>query len=355
MANSSNLINKKVLLGMSGGVDSSVAALLLKNAGYEVIGATMQLHDYCNNEDLIKDAREVAKKLGIEHHVFNMKEQFRGYVIDYFVKEYQQGRTPNPCIACNKYLKFGAMVDKAKEMNISYIATGHYAIIVNENEKFFLKKAKDEKKDQSYVLYNLTQELLSQTLFPLGNYCKEEIKEIAKKHKLNVEKKPESQEICFIPDNNHFRFVTENAPNTIKRGEILDTHGNILGYHEGTAKYTIGQRKGLGVSSNKPLFVVDIVEGNNQIILGSNDDLFSKELITSNCNWISGEYPKKEYTVKAKIRYKAQEQEATIFPLSEEEIKVVFTKPQRAITKGQSIVFYDKDYILGGGIISEVN
>lgn len=340
---------------MSGGVDSSVAALLLKNAGYEVIGATMQLHDYCNNEDLIKDAREVAKKLGIEHHVFNMKEQFRGYVIDYFVKEYQQGRTPNPCIACNKYLKFGAMVDKAKEMNISYIATGHYAIIVNENEKFFLKKAKDEKKDQSYVLYNLTQELLSQTLFPLGNYCKEEIKEIAKKHKLNVEKKPESQEICFIPDNNHFRFVTENAPNRIKKGEILDTNGNILGYHEGTAKYTIGQRKGLGVFSNRPLFVVDIVEGNNQIILGSNDDLFSKELIASNCNWISGEYPKKKYTVKAKIRYKAQEQEATIFSLSEGEIRVVFTKPQRAITKGQSIVFYDKDYILGGGIISEVN
>lgn len=340
---------------MSGGVDSSVAALLLKNAGYEVIGATMQLHDYCNNEDLIKDAREVAKKLGIEHHVFNMKEQFRGYVIDYFVKEYQQGRTPNPCIACNKYLKFGAMVDKAKEMNISYIATGHYAIIVNENERFFLKKAKDEKKDQSYVLYNLTQELLSQTLFPLGNYRKEEIKEIAKKHRLNVEKKPESQEICFIPDNNHFRFVTENAPNRIKKGEILDTNGNILGYHEGTAKYTIGQRKGLGVSSNRPLFVVDIVEENNQIILGSNDDLFSKELIASNCNWISGEYPKKKYTVKAKIRYKAQEQEATIFPLSEEEIRVVFTKPQRAITKGQSIVFYDKDYILGGGIISEVN
>jgi len=179
--------------------------------------------------------------------------------------------------------------------------------------------------------------------------------EIAKKHKLNVEKKPESQEICFIPDNNHFRFVTENAPNRIKKGEILDTNGNILGYHEGTAKYTIGQRKGLGVSSNKPLFVVDIVEENNQIILGSNDDLFSKELIASNCNWISGEYPKKEYTVKAKIRYKAQEQEATIFPLSEEEIRVVFTKPQRAITKGQSIVFYDKEYVLGGGIISEVN
>jgi len=189
----------------------------------------------------------------------------------------------------------------------------------------------------------------------LGNYCKEEIKEIAKKHKLNVEKKPESQEICFIPDNNHFRFVTENAPNRIKKGEILDTNGNILGYHEGTAKYTIGQRKGLGVSSNRPLFVVDIVEENNQIILGSNDDLFSKELIASNCNWISGEYPKKKYTVKAKIRYKAQEQEATIFPLSEEEIRVVFTKPQRAITKGQSIVFYDKEYVLGGGIISEVN
>ena len=355
MVDSSKNRNKKVLLGMSGGVDSSVAALLLQKEGYEVIGATMQLHEYCNNGDLVKDAQAVTRKIGIEHFVFNMKEEFNKYVIDYFVKEYEEGRTPNPCIACNKYLKFGAMIDKAKEMKISYIATGHYATIVKEGNKYFLKKAKDETKDQSYVLYNLTQQLLSQTLFPLGEYSKKEIREIAKSSNLEIENKSESQEICFIPDNNHFRFIKENAPNRIKKGEILDTHGNILGYHEGTAKYTIGQRKGLGVSSNRPLFVVDIVEENNQIILGSNDDLFSKELIASNCNWISGEYPKKEYTVKAKIRYKAQEQEATIFPLAEGKIKVVFTQPQRAITKGQSIVFYDKDYILGGGIISEVN
>ena len=355
MVDSSKNRNKKVLLGMSGGVDSSVAALLLQKEGYEVIGATMQLHEYCNNGDLVKDAQAVTRKIGIEHFVFNMKEEFNKYVIDYFVQEYEEGRTPNPCIACNKYLKFGAMIDKAKEMKISYIATGHYATIVKEGNKYFLKKAKDETKDQSYVLYNLTQQLLSQTLFPLGEYSKKEIREIAKSSNLEIENKSESQEICFIPDNNHFRFIKENAPNRIKKGEILDTHGNILGYHEGTAKYTIGQRKGLGVSSNRPLFVVDIVEENNQIILGSNDDLFSKELIASNCNWISGEYPKKEYTVKAKIRYKAQEQEATIFPLAEGKIKVVFTQPQRAITKGQSIVFYDKEYVLGGGIISEVN
>lgn len=354
MTNNSNNVKKKVLLGMSGGVDSSVGALLLKESGYEVIGATMQLHDFCNNDDLVKGAQEVAKKLGIEHHIFNMKEEFNRYVIDYFVKEYEQGRTPNPCIACNKYLKFGAMVDKAREMNIPYISTGHYAMIVKENEKFFLKKAVDKSKDQSYVLYNLTQQLLSQTLFPLGEYSKKEIREIAKKNKLGIENKPESQEICFIPDNNHFRFIKENAPNTIKKGEILDTSGNILGYHDGTAKYTIGQRKGLGISSSKPLFVVDIVEENNQIIVGSNDDLFSNELIASNLNWISGEFPTNRTNVKAKIRYKAQESEVTLYPLDEGMCKVVFSTSQRAITKGQSIVFYDDEYVLGGGVISEV-
>lgn len=355
MVNSSKKNNKKVLLGMSGGVDSSVAALLLKKEGYEVIGATMQLHEYCHNDDLVKDAQAVAKKLGIEHNVFNMKEEFNRYVIDYFVKEYEQGRTPNPCIACNKYLKFGAMVDKAKEMNIPYIATGHYAIIVKENNKYFLKKAKNDTKDQSYVLYNLTQQQLSQTLFPLGEFTKKEIKEIAKKNNLEVENKPESQEICFIPDNDHFRFIKENASETIKKGEILDTDGNILGYHQGTARYTIGQRKGLGISSKTPLFVVDIVEESNQIVLGSNDDLFSNELLASNCNWISGDLPKGEIKAKAKIRYKAQESEATLYPLADGKIKVVFTTPQRAITKGQSVVFYKDQYVLGGGIISEVN
>ena len=355
MVDSSKKSKKKVLLGMSGGVDSSVAALLLKKEGYEVIGATMQLHEYCNNDDLVKDAQAVARKIGIEHFVFNMKEEFNKYVIDYFVQEYEEGRTPNPCIACNKYLKFGAMVEKAKEMKIPYIATGHYAIIVKENNKYFLKKAKNDTKDQSYVLYNLTQQQLSQTLFPLGEFTKKEIKEIAKKNNLEVENKPESQEICFIPDNDHFRFIKENAPNTIKRGEILDIDGNILGYHEGTAKYTIGQRRGLGISSKTPLFVVDIVEESNQIVLGSNDDLFSNELLASNCNWISGDLPKGEIKAKAKIRYKAKENEAALYPLANGKIKVVFTTPQRAITKGQSVVFYKDEYVLGGGIISEVN
>lgn len=355
MVDSSKNRNKKVLLGMSGGVDSSVAALLLKKEGYEVIGATMQLHEYCNNDDLVRDAQAVARKIGIEHFVFNMKEEFNKYVIDYFVQEYEEGRTPNPCIACNKYLKFGAMVEKAKEMKIPYIATGHYAIVEKKTGEFFLKKAKDATKDQSYVLYNLTQQLLSQTLFPLGEYSKKEIRKIAKSSNLEIENKSESQEICFIPDNNHFRFLKENAPKTINKGEIIDTDGNSLGYHEGTAKYTIGQRRGLGISSKTPLFVVDIVEESNQIVLGSNDDLFSNELLASNCNWISGDLPKGEIKAKAKIRYKAQESEATLYPLAEGKIKVVFSTPQRAITKGQSIVFYDKEYVLGGGIIAEVS
>lgn len=345
----------KILLGMSGGVDSCVAALLLQEEGYEVIGATMHLHDYYNT-DLVEDAKDAAKKLGIEHHVFNMKEQFKKYVIDYFVQEYQAGRTPNPCVACNKYIKFGAMVDKAKELGIEYIATGHYARIEKEENgnqvKYFLKKAKDESKDQTYVLYNLTQELLSKTIFPLGEYTKEQVREIAKKKGFVSANKPESQEICFVTDNDHFRFIQENSSTPMKRGEIVNTNGDNLGYHEGRAKYTIGQRKGLGISSNEPMFVVDIDEEKNQIVLGTNEDLFSKELIATNTNWINGKNLEEESAVDAKIRYKAKESKAKIYPIEDGRVKVIFEKPQRAITKGQSVVFYQGDTVLGGGIIN---
>jgi len=341
----------KVLLGMSGGVDSSITALLLQKKGYEVIGATMQLHDYCNN-DQVEDAKEVAKRLGIEHHVFNMKEQFKKHVIDYFIKEYQEGRTPNPCVACNKYIKFGAMIDKAEELGIEYIATGHYARIEKVTDgKYLLKKGKDESKDQSYMLYNLTQELLAKTIFPLGEYSKEEVRKIAEENGFITANKPDSQEVCFIPDNNHFRFIQENSTIPMKKGEIVNTNGEVLGYHEGSAKYTIGQRKGLGISAKTPLFVIDINSEKNQVVLGSNDELFSKELVATNLNWITFEKLEKEMEVDAKIRYKAKESKAKIYPM-EYKVKVVFEKPQRAITKGQSVVFYKDDIVLGGGIIS---
>ena len=344
----------KVLLGMSGGVDSSITALLLQKKGYEVIGATMQLHDYCNN-DQVEDAKEVAKKLGIEHHVFNMKEQFKKHVIDYFIEEYQAGRTPNPCVACNKYIKFGATIDKAEELGIEYIATGHYARIekVTDGNKveYLLKKGKDERKDQSYMLYNLTQELLAKTIFPLGEYSKEEVRKIAEENGFTIANKPDSQEVCFVPDNNHFRFIQENSITPMKKGEIVNTSGEVLGYHEGSAKYTIGQRKGLGISAKTPLFVIDIDSEKNQVVLGSNDELFSKELIATNLNWITFEKLEKEMEVEAKIRYKAKESKARIYPI-DDKVKVVFEKPQRAITKGQSVAFYKDDIVLGGGIIS---
>jgi len=344
----------KVLLGMSGGVDSSITALLLQKEGYEVIGATMQLHDYCNN-DQVEDAKDIAKRLGIEHYVFNMKEQFKKHVIDYFIEEYQEGRTPNPCVACNKYIKFGAMIDKAEELGIEYIATGHYARIekVTDGDKveYLLKKGKDERKDQSYMLYNLTQELLAKTIFPLGEYSKEEVRKIAEENGFTIANKPDSQEVCFVPDNNHFRFIQENSITPMKKGEIVNTSGEVLGYHEGSAKYTIGQRKGLGISAKTPLFVFDIDSEKNQVVLGSNDELFSKELIATNLNWITFEKLEKEMEVEAKIRYKAKESKARIYPI-DDKVKVVFEKPQRAITKGQSVAFYKDDIVLGGGIIS---
>lgn len=349
---------KKVLLGMSGGVDSSVAAFLLQKEGYDVIGVTMKLHKDSNNDggccsiNAVEDARRVANKLGIQFHVFNMEEEFKKYVIDYFIKEYEAGRTPNPCIACNRYIKFGALLDKAKSLGIDYVATGHYAIIEKSNDRYILKMAKDDTKDQSYVLYNLTQEQLSKTLFPLGKYKKKEIREIAKKIGLQVASKPDSQEICFVEDNDHFNFINQNSTKPITKGEIVDIKGNVLGYHEGITKYTIGQRKGLGISLGKPMFVVDIDAENNRIVLGSNEDLLIKELDVTDINWISINKLENKIKVKAKIRYKAKEETATVTPIDNNRIKVIFDTPQRAVTPGQSIVFYQNDNVVGGGIIS---
>jgi len=348
---------KKVMLGMSGGVDSSVAACLLQKEGYEVIGVTMQVwtdtshDDGCCSLSSVEDARRVANKLGIAYYVFNMKEDFQKYVVEYFIQEYESGRTPNPCIACNRYIKFGSLLNKAKSMDIDYIATGHYAIIEKENDRYILKKSVDETKDQSYVLYNLTQEQLSKTIFPLGRYHKSEIREIAKELGLGVASKPDSQEICFVEDNDHHRFIKQHSNTDIKVGEFVDLDGNVLGQHEGITKYTIGQRKGIGISFGKPMFVVDIDVENNRVVLGNNEDLLTKELIANDLNWISIDRLDTDMKVMAKIRYKAKEDEAIIKPLDKDNVHVIFEKAQRAVTQGQSIVFYNDDIVVGGGII----
>ncbi|PKN02872.1 tRNA 2-thiouridine(34) synthase MnmA [Candidatus Dojkabacteria bacterium HGW-Dojkabacteria-1] len=350
---------QKVMLGMSGGVDSSVAAYLLQQEGYEVIGVTMQIWTDTSNDDgccslsAVEDARRVANKLGIAYYVFNMKEDFQKYVIEYFVKEYESGRTPNPCIACNRYVKFGSLLDKAKSMNIDYVATGHYAIIEKVEGRYLLKKAIDDTKDQSYVLYNLNQEQLSKTLFPLGKYKKSEIREIAKELGFGVASKPDSQEICFVDDNDYNNFIKTHSNNTSSIGEIVDIQGNVLGHHNGITKFTIGQRRGLGIALGKPMFVVDIDIENNRVILGENDDLFVKEIYAYDLNWISIDKLDKPLRIKAKIRYKAQEQDATVEPLEEGRVKIIFDEKQRAATPGQSVVFYKDNTVVGGGIIEK--
>ncbi len=340
--------NKKVLLGMSGGVDSSVSAYLLSKAGYEVIGVTLKLHQI----DISSDALKVAEKLGIPYHIIDMEKDFKKYVIDYFIEEYEAGRTPNPCTICNRYIKFEGLLQKAKELKIDYLATGHYANIEKIGEKYLLKKAKDITKDQSYFLYNLTQEQLSKTIFPLGQLTKKEVRDIAKEIGLQVASKPDSQEICFIQNNDYKGFLKQNSRNKSIPGEIVSIDGEILGTHTSISNFTIGQRRGLGIITGSPMFVVDIIKDSNQIVLGSQTDLFSKELIARNLNWISIDGLKEEIEANVKIRYRAKESKSKIIPLENGNVKIVFETPQRAITKGQSVVFYNKDVVIGGGIIS---
>lgn len=349
---------------MSGGVDSSVAAYLLKEQGYDVIGVTMQIwqedKEYeereggCCSLSAVDDARRVADKIGIPFYVLNFRDSFKRNVIDYFVDEYMEGRTPNPCIACNKYLKFDELLKKAQGIGADYVATGHYAKIEEHNGRYLLVKSDDDKKDQTYALYNMTQEQLAHTLMPCGEYTKDRIREIAKEIGLDVHNKKDSEEICFIPDNNHGRYISEAMPGKVKEGNFVDKEGNILGKHKGIVYYTIGQRKGLGLAMGRPVFVTDINPLTNEVVIGPEDDIFKTDLICKDINFIAFDGLDKPMELKAKIRYSAKPAEATISPLENGRVKVSFKDKQRAITKGQSVVFYLDDLIVGGGIIENL-
>jgi tRNA-specific 2-thiouridylase len=354
---------KKVMLGMSGGVDSSVAAAVLLEKGYDVIGATMKIwsgdedskltEGGCCSLSAVEDARSVADRLGIPYYVLNFEDVFEEKVINYFKDEYLEGKTPNPCIACNRYVKFDALLKKAVSMGIDYVATGHYAIIVYDEiaGRYLLKKSVSQKKDQTYALYNLTQQQLSRTLMPIGDYTKDQVREKAKELGLAVSSKPDSQEICFVEDNNYGRFIEENTNAKIVPGNFVDARGRILGRHKGIIHYTVGQRKGLGIALGKPMYVVGLDLKNNNVILGDDNEVFSSSLIADDMNFIAIESLKAPAKVKAKIRYSAKEADAEIFPLDDGRVKVVFELPQRAITPGQSIVFYSEDTVVGGGVI----
>lgn len=353
------MMKKKVAVAMSGGVDSSFAALLLQRQGYEVIGITMEVWLDSNEENpgssyfSVEDAKRVAQKLKIPHYLLNLQVSFEKEVIQNFCLEYLKGRTPNPCIVCNQKIKFGSLLKKAKELGADYLATGHYARIEHNKlkKRYILKKGKDHQKDQSYFLFSLSQDQLKSSLFPLGDWTKDEVKKMAKEFNLRVPNKKDSQEICFIPDNDYHEFFKKRFPQKVKPGPILDKEGNIQGYHQGIPLYTVGQRRGLGISSSSPLYVLSIAAKKNALIVGENKDLYRDSLVADKLNFVSIKDLTSPLKVKVRIRYIHQEAEAVISPLARGRVKVKFLRPQRAITPGQSVVFYDQDIVLGGGII----
>lgn len=359
-------MKKKVAVGMSGGVDSSVAAYLLKEQGYDVIGVTMQIwqdedplaqaeNGGCCGLSAVDDARRVADRLGIPYYVLNFKREFKENVIDYFMDEYMHARTPNPCIACNRYVKWEALLNRARELGCDYIATGHYARVVQfDNGRYALKKSATDRKDQTYALYNLTQEQLAHTLMPVGEYEKEQIREIAAKIGLLIANKPDSQEICFIPDNDYAGYIERESGKTFPKGNFVDLEGNILGTHKGIIHYTIGQRKGLGLSMGSPVFVVDIRPETNEVVIGSNLDTFHDSLYAGKVNLMSVDALEGEREVVAKIRYSHKGAPCRIRMVDEDTVLCKFEEPVRAITPGQAVVFYDGDIVLGGAVIDRV-
>ncbi len=353
---------KKVLVGMSGGVDSSVAAAVLME-DYDVTGTTLKLfanedigldsRKTCCSLDDVEDARYVAHRLGFEHYVFQFGDRFRECVIDRFTCAYINGRTPNPCIDCNRFIKFDAMLRRAEELGFDYIATGHYVRrrFDEKTGRYQLLKGADPSKDQSYVLYGMTQKQLEKTLFPLGEYTKEQVRRIAEERGLINAKKPDSQDICFVPDGDYAAFIERFTGKIFPEGQFVDMEGNVLGSHGGIIRYTVGQRKGLGIALGKPAYVISKNVSDNTVTLGNNEDLFSDTAVASDVNWVSVECPDTPVRVEAKVRYNMKAQPATLFPLEDGRIKAVFDVPQRAITPGQALVCYSGELLLCGGEI----
>jgi tRNA-specific 2-thiouridylase len=367
--------NNRVVVAMSGGVDSSLTAALLLEQGYDVIGVHMRLHHLhaqgqgscstsasgrlnkgCCSADDVEDARMVCYELGIPFYVLDFEGDFRKTVIDNFVQEYSKGRTPYPCLMCNRYVKFDSLLKRAAQLDADHLATGHYARITYDEAtgKYALRKALDPSKDQSYVLYHLGQSELSRLLLPLGEHQKSHVREMSAERNLVTADKPDSQEICFIPNNNYRTFLEKVSPGMARGGVMVDTAGNVVGQHSGVPNYTIGQRKGLGALGPDPRFVIELRPAENVVVVGSNEDLLSATLAADDVHWVSGEAPSEPFRANVKIRYRAPEMPATVTPLPGRRMQVEFDTPQRAVTPGQSGVVYIGDEVVGGGTIERL-
>ena len=357
---------KKALIAMSGGVDSSVAAFLMKQRGWDCTGITLKLFDKdedekadrtCCSLDDVEDARSVCRKIGIPYYVYNFQDSFRDTVVKRFISAYEEGRTPNPCIDCNRFIKFEKLMRRSEELQADCVVTGHYATVEYDEEKgrYLLKKSVDLSKDQSYVLYSLTQYQLSRTVFPLGEMTKEQTRALAEELGLINADKRDSQDICFVPDGDYAGFIERYTGKTYPNGDFVDESGRVLGEHKGIIRYTVGQRKGLGLALPHPMYVKEKNLEENKVVLCDNASLFSRELLANDINLISVDRIDEPLRVCARVRYNQKEQPATVWQLDDDTIRVVFDEPQRAATPGQSIVFYDGDTVVGGGVIEEVN